>query len=66
MKNTQKLLVVALSAASIASPLYLGEAPLTAESDSLCSSIWEQCGGKDWKGPLCCDKELACIYSNEW
>ncbi|KAJ3288981.1 hypothetical protein HK104_007823 [Borealophlyctis nickersoniae] len=31
-----------------------------------CSKVWEQCGGKEWKGPKCCGDGLQCEYQNDW
>jgi uncharacterized protein YkwD len=37
-----------------------------ATEEASCSSVWEQCGGNDWKGPTCCDEGYDCIESHEW
>jgi hypothetical protein len=30
-----------------------------------CSTLYGQCGGRDWKGPTCCSSG-TCKFSNEW
>jgi hypothetical protein len=31
-----------------------------------CSKIYQQCGGQNWKGPVCCDSGLDCVFSNPY
>ncbi|KAJ3285464.1 hypothetical protein HK104_009469 [Borealophlyctis nickersoniae] len=36
------------------------------ESDSNCGAAWDQCGGKDFNGPTCCQNKMPCVESGEW
>jgi hypothetical protein len=31
-----------------------------------CAAVWKQCGGRDHKGPLCCEAGSTCSFGNEW
>merc|ERR1712113_1066485 len=31
-----------------------------------CAPVWKQCGGRDHKGPLCCEAVSTCSFGNEW
>ncbi|KAJ3000681.1 hypothetical protein HDV02_004366 [Globomyces sp. JEL0801] len=31
-----------------------------------CASVWQQCGGKGFSGPFCCDVTSICTVSNEY
>jgi hypothetical protein len=33
---------------------------------SQCSKAWQQCGGKSWTGPICCDPPLYCKFVNDY
>merc|ERR1711934_1181640 len=35
-------------------------APAPKPNPGQCSDVYKQCGGKDWKGPTCCDKGCTC------
>lgn len=31
-----------------------------------CSSVWNQCGGKGYTGPTCCEAGTYCSYNSDW
>lgn len=31
-----------------------------------CATVWNQCGGKNFKGPSCCEAGSTCSFGNEW
>ena len=35
-------------------------------SGGACSAVWQQCGGKTWTGPTCCQAGSVCTVTNEW
>merc|ERR1719401_1012996 len=38
----------------------------TQDSAGSCSGSWQQCGGKGWSGPTCCEAGHTCVAGNEW
>ncbi|KFA73499.1 hypothetical protein S40288_05766 [Stachybotrys chartarum IBT 40288] len=39
--------------------------PTSTGNPGQCSSLWGQCGGRDWTGPTCCSQG-TCTVGNEW
>uniref|UniRef100_A0A0G4GJU6 CBM1 domain-containing protein n=1 Tax=Chromera velia CCMP2878 TaxID=1169474 RepID=A0A0G4GJU6_9ALVE len=34
--------------------------------DGSCASLWGQCGGQGWTGPICCESGSECVVGNPW
>eukprot|EP00931_Biecheleriopsis_adriatica_P111593 TRINITY_DN85_c0_g1_i1.p1 TRINITY_DN85_c0_g1~~TRINITY_DN85_c0_g1_i1.p1 ORF type:complete len:352 (-),score=41.81 TRINITY_DN85_c0_g1_i1:32-1087(-) len=47
-------------------PARLARTSISETSGATCAAIYEQCGGKLWSGPSCCEQSLTCEVADEW